>query len=143
MPSTLSKLLCLNDRYCIFDVTRNHDMALGKRKRRDELKVAEDTECGSNENDVDLQTLFQQHFEAKFRPLQPTSLPVKVPTFVRSQSASEDGTSDWEGLPDEEEYGPEVIELEASRTLSDDVFTEELRSYMVNIRSRFELEIVI
>lgn len=110
-------------------------MVLGKRMRRDELKVAEDTECGSNENDVDLQTLFQQHFEAKFRPLQPTSLLVQVPTFVPTQSASEDGTSDWEGLPDEEEYGPEVIELEASRTLSDDVSTEELRSYMVNIRS--------
>ena len=118
-------------------------MALGKRKRRDEFKDAEDTECRSNESDVDLQTLFQQHFEAKFRPLQPTSLAVQVPTFVPTQSASEDGTSDWEGLPDEEEYGPEVIELEASWPLSDDVPTEELRSYMVNTRSRFELEIVI
>jgi len=112
-------------------------MALGMRKRRDELKDPEDTDSGTNENDVDLQALFQQHFEAKFRPLEPTSLPVKLPTVVRLQIASEDGISDWEGLPEEEEHGPEVIELEALRTSSDDVATEELRSFMVINRSRF------
>lgn len=118
-------------------------MALGKRKRRDELNDPEDAELGSNGDNIDLQTLLRQHFETKFRPLVPTSLPAKVPTVARSQSASEGETSDWDGLSEEEHNEPEVIELEASWTSSEDIPMEELRSFMVNIHSQFIIENVI
>lgn len=118
-------------------------MALGKRKRREELNDPEDAELGSNGDDVDLQTLLRQHFETKFRPLVPISLPAKTPTVTRSQSASEGEISDWDGLSEEENYKPEVIKLEASWTSSDDFPTEELRSFMVKLCSQFNLETVI
>ena len=117
-------------------------MALGKRKRRDELEDPEDAGLGSNGDNVDLQTLLRQHFETKFRPLVPTSLPVNIPTVARSQSTSEGEISDWNGLSEEEDNGPEVIELEASRTSSDDVPTEELRSFMVITHSQFKIKAV-
>lgn len=133
----------LDTHCCMQHVPRKHDMALGKRKRRDELNDPEDAELGSNGDNIDLQTLLRQHFETKFRPLVPTSLPAKVPTVARSQSASEGETSDWDGLSEEEHNEPEVIELEASWTSSEDIPIEELRSFMVNIHSQFIIENVI
>lgn len=118
-------------------------MALGKRKRRDELKDPEDTELGSSGDDIDLQTLLQQHFETRFRPLVPPSLPAKIPTIARTQYASEGETSDWDGLSEEEDHGPEVIELEASRKSSDDIPMAELRSFMVSLYPQLRLKIVI
>ena len=107
-------------------------MALGKRKRRDEIEDYNVSEMREPEGiEVDLQTLFQQHFEAEFQPLESLYLPIKQQELVRSPSPSEEDISDWDGLPDEDGHGPEIVELGLSSASNAEPATEELKSFMV------------
>ena len=109
-------------------------MSLGKRKRRDQVGDPDGVEDHRpHEDNADLQALFRQHFEAKFRPLESMNLPVQEQRLAGSPPAGEDESSDWEGLPEDEGHGPKIIEHNVSLASSDGVPTEELKSFMVVI----------
>ena len=109
-------------------------MALGKRKRRDQVgdvDVSKDHE--SDMEDPDLQALFRRHFEDSFQPLENIDVTRTGQPFAPSPSLSTDDALVWEGLMDESEDGPEIVELDPSRASSDEISSEELKSFMVGI----------
>lgn len=110
-------------------------MALGKRKRRDQIS---DTSEAHNEvfqeGDAGLQALFRQQFEAKFRPLDTVKKPVPEQQLSQPLPPSEESSSDWDGIKDEEDYGPEIVELDPSLTSNDELPPEELKSFMVLVK---------
>ena len=106
-------------------------MALGKRKRRDEIEDTCDSfiDSSAGETSADLQALFQQHFEATFKPLEGVPLPpqdLQVP-----DSFDEDTKSEWDGLSDNEASdGPQIIQYHACQRLDSEVYMDELRAFM-------------
>lgn len=88
------------------------------------------------EHHPDLQALFQQHFEARFRPLEPEIRPLRIQHATHSPSISEEEKSDWEGLLEDAQSVPEMVELGRLRASSEDVPTEEMRSFMVDVHTQ-------
>lgn len=116
----------------LYEVSYDDIMGLGKRKRRDQLKSSDELNGSRLEGGyADLHALFRQHFEARFRPLDSISLPVKEQQVTRPPSLGEGEMSDWEGLADEAQGGPEIVELNPSLASSDELPAEELKSFMV------------
>ena len=115
-------------------------MALGKRKRRDEIEDCNGSEVRQSDGiEVALQTLFQQHFEAEFQPLESLDLPIKQQELARSPSPSGEDISDWDGLPDEDGPSPEIVELGLSSASKDESAIEELKSFMVVTLPHFSI----
>lgn len=105
-------------------------MALGKRKRRDQLRSPSEAENAELDDDTDLQALLQKHFEAKFEPLQYIDHKIGNRELSRSPSADESSISDWEGLSDEEKDGPEIINCDLSTVSNEELPNQEIRSFM-------------
>ena len=110
-------------------------MAVGKRKRRDQIILNDSPiDTGPDRTAADLQALFQQHFEAKFRPLEGVSLPAiitPVPT-----SPNEDARSEWEGLSDNEDCeSPQVIQHHITQAAGNEMPKDELRAFMAGTPS--------
>ena len=108
-------------------------MALGKRKRRDQIESEEsspDTVAG--DTSAHLQIWFKKHFEAKFKPLEGVSSPanaVQLPT-----APSDKPTSDWEGLSDvsddETMGGPVVVQHNVPHRVEDAFNKDESKAFM-------------
>ena len=110
-------------------------MALGKRKRRDQLGLpGEDWDDGTHQQSPDLQMLFQKHFEATFRPLEGMTVLKQVEPLSPTSVAGSDDTSDWQGLSEEDNAGPEVIEHGPPGVFTEDFRDEELKAFMVLIK---------
>ena len=106
-------------------------MALGKRKRRDQVGLSDPSaDTRADENAADLHARFRHHFEAKFKPLEGISLSIKnIETEVPE---SVDLESDWEGLTDtEDDGGPQIIHHQLSEAAEAEVPNKELRAFMV------------
>ncbi|KAL8796460.1 MAG: hypothetical protein Q9195_001134 [Heterodermia aff. obscurata] len=84
-------------------------MALGKRKRRDQIGLSSSSaDTSTDENTADLHARFRHHFEAKFKPLEGISLSIKDVEAKLPEST--DLESDWEGLSDSEDKGgPQIV----------------------------------
>lgn len=105
-------------------------MALGKRKRRDELRFPDEAEnAESGEDSTRLQALFQRSFEAKFEPLQHIDHADGDRELSQLPSTDESSISDWEGLSDEE-GGPEIISHDPFTLPNEELPDEEKRSFM-------------
>lgn len=104
-------------------------MALGKRKRRDEISSGDDsTNTSADDTVADLQARFREHFEARFKPLEDISLPSAK--LQQDVSPIEDDGSDWSGLSEFEDLeGPPVIQY-VSHSEESEIPKDELRSFM-------------
>ena len=105
-------------------------MALGKRKRRDQIGLSNSSaDTSTDENAADLHACFRHHFEAKFKPLEDISLPIKD---VEAESPeSTDLESDWEGLSDTEDNGgPQIVHHQIPQAVETGVPNNELRAFM-------------
>ena len=106
-------------------------MALGKRKRRDQIGLG-DSSAGTSrdENAADLHARFRNHFEARFEPLEGIALSIKD-VEAEVQESTTDLDSEWEGLSDVEDHGgPQVIHHEISQAAEIEAPTNELRAFM-------------
>ena len=109
-------------------------MALGKRKSRDQLPFPDRAaNVKIDETDTRLQALFQKHFEAQFEPL-PHDHAVREKTLSVSPSTDNSSVSDWEGLSDEEEDGPEIIDYDPATPFNAELPSQEIKSFMVQFR---------
>lgn len=105
-------------------------MGLGKRKRRYQTASDEHSiETDPDGNAAELQALFRQHFETRFKPLEGFALPVgRVQTTT---CLDEDVATDWEGLSDNEDpKGPQIIQHYAPQSAEIDIPKDELRAFM-------------
>ena len=109
-------------------------MALGKRKRRDQLSFPDRAAYVKiDDGNARLQELFQKHFEAHFEPL-PYDHAVKEKDLSSDPSTDNSSISDWEGLSDEEEDGPEIIDHDRATAFNVELPSQETRSFMVGVR---------
>ena len=109
---------------------------LGKRKRRDQITESDGTNATdhSPSTDANLQALFRQHFEAKFKPLPQVfqnALQQPQPYLIDSEELSNE--SDWSGLSDgEDDNGVEVIEhTNSTGARRIEVPRDEVKTFMV------------
>ena len=105
-------------------------MALGKRKRRDQIGLSNSsTDTSTDENAADLHARFRHHFEAKFKPLEGISMSIK--DVEAEVLESTDLESDWEGLSEtEDDEGPQIIHHQISQAAETRVPNNELRAFM-------------
>lgn len=120
-----------------FERSSRHDMALGKRRRREKLKFLEAAEETAPDPRVpDLQALLQKHFEANFEPL-PNVHTTENGDASQRFLANDSDTSDWEGISDDEAPYPETISHDQGATATEDICESELKAFMVSIALRF------
>ena len=107
-------------------------MALGKRKRRDQIGLDNSSaDTSTDENAAaDLHARLRHHFEARFKPLEGISLSINnVEAEVPEPTDLE---SDWEGLSDTEDNGgPQIIHHQISQAAEAELPNSELRAFMV------------
>ena len=109
---------------------------LGKRKRRDQIATSEPDSEPKSDRQVSqrLQDLLQQHFEAKFKPLE--GLDQKLPTLQqdRAHSLENETESDWTGiLEGDEEDSAQVVHYDIAQSSKPIVPKEELKIFMVRV----------
>ena len=104
---------------------------LGKRKRRAQVGSRNSsTDTSADEiAAAELQARFQQHFEAKFRPLEGLSLSSKDAQDEEPRINFLE--ADWEGLPDEDfTHSPRVIEHQHLQAVETDIPKDEAKAFM-------------
>lgn len=109
---------------------------LGKRKRRGQVVAIESDKRLKldGKESSNLQTLFRQHFEASFEPLDELCL---APSKQEASEAQSDVTeSEWEGISDEEQVKTQIIEFHGSEMSKTNISRDELKTFMV----RFPLQ---
>ena len=112
---------------------------LGKRKRRDRLEDVRKEDLRNSDANHQVQALFQQHFEAKFRPL--TGLPIPPQPTEKADSSTDNGGSDWEGLSDHDDVlKVQIVEHINSKTTEEDIPKDELRTFMVSLYQSSRVE---
>ena len=106
-------------------------MSLGKRKRRDQLNHDDISESSGTKATIsELRARFQEHFEAKFEPLERISFPSR--DTQSSESRSEDSEPDWNGLSDvDDKEGPEIIQHHKVHSAEAEIPNGELKMFMV------------
>ena len=109
-------------------------ISTGKRKRRDDVEDANN----SNSDDDDIRARFQKAFEAKFKPLEVNQKPQKDAAMEQNvvqeddQDDSDDlEDSDWSGLS-EEENGVEVVSHAEAKPTDDIARQRGAKSFMVS-----------
>lgn len=80
------------------------------------------------------QSLFRQHFEASFEPLDELCLASSKPKAIEAQS--DDTESEWEGISDERPVKTQIIEFHGSEMSKTNISRDELKTFMV----RFPLQ---
>ena len=105
-------------------------MALGKRKRRDQIGLSDSSaDTSTDENAADLQARLRHHFEAEFEPLEGIALSIK--NVEAEAPESTDLESEWEGLSDvDDDEGPQIIHHQISRAAENEAPSSELRAFM-------------
>ncbi len=115
---------------------------LGKRKRRERV-LSSDPDVGSGVDQVasqHLQALLQQHFEARFEPLEGSQHKIHKRQDIRAQSLEDDTESDWTGLSEAEADAPaQVVHYQMSQSSRVDVPKEELKMFMVWVKCQMFL----
>ena len=110
---------------------------LGKRKRRNQI-LASDSDAESRPDQgasQRLQDLLQQHFEAKFKPLEGSDHHVHKQQHVRAQPPEDDAQSDWTGISEGDGKEPaQVVHYDTAENSSIDVPKEELKIFMVLVK---------
>lgn len=109
---------------------------LGKRKRAEHVVASRPTEATRNDSldeNGDLQALFRQHFESRFKPLEELPSRQRKKLVASEESPDDQSDSDWEGLSDGSiEQQVEVVEHTISTgDKRADVPREELKTFMV------------
>ena len=109
---------------------------LGKRKCRDLIAKPDSTNAAdhSTSTDADLQALFRQHFEAKFKPLpQAFQKASQQPQTTLIDSEEPSNESDWSGLSDGgNDNSVEVIEhTNSTGAKRIEVPRNEIKTFMV------------
>ena len=93
----------------------------------------EATKDGSSDIDGDLQALFRQHFESRFKPLNGLPFPRLKRQNADEESSEDQSESDWEGLSDKGDG--KQIEIVEHTTFTGvgrvEVPREELKTFMV------------
>lgn len=103
---------------------------LGKRKRREQIGFRDSfKDTSADGTAAELQARFQEHFEAKFRPLEGLSF------FSKDAHDEEPGMtlqeSDWEGLSDKEStHNPRIIEHQHLQAAETDIPKDEVKAFM-------------
>ncbi|KAI6863651.1 hypothetical protein KC343_g9484 [Hortaea werneckii] len=107
-------------------------ISTGKRKRRDDVEDANN----SNSDDDDIRARFQKAFEAKFKPLEVNQKPQKDAALEQDvvqeddQDDSDDlNDSDWSGISEEED-GVEVISHAEAKPSDDMARQRGAKSFM-------------
>ncbi|KAI7070359.1 hypothetical protein KC352_g42614, partial [Hortaea werneckii] len=107
-------------------------ISTGKRKRRDDVQDANN----SNSDDDDIRARFQKAFEAKFKPLEVNQKPQKDAALEQDvvqeddQDDSDDlEDSDWSGISEEED-GVEVVSHAEAKTNDDMARQRGAKSFM-------------
>lgn len=105
-------------------------VTLGKRKRH----AAEiETDSGSASGDENARAFFQRAFEAKFKPLEKTTKPLKAPEEVETEySDREVEDSDWSGLSDDEKP-VQIVEHGAAGNADVGNDRGEMKAFMVRM----------
>lgn len=105
-------------------------MALGKRKRREQIGLGDSSaDTSTDGNAADLHARFRHHFEAKFEPLEGIALSIK--DVEAEVPESTDPASEWEGLSDVEDHGgPQIIQHQISQAAEIEAPSNELRAFM-------------
>ena len=94
----------------------------------------EATRDDSPDKDGDLQALFRQHFESRFKPLEGLPSPPLKRPIASEESLDDQSDSGWEGLSDGgvDEQQVEVVEHTMSTGVKRaEVPREELKTFMV------------
>ncbi|GAB1729543.1 hypothetical protein NU195Hw_g178t1 [Hortaea werneckii] len=107
-------------------------ISTGKRKRRDDVEDAND----SNSDDDDIRARFQKAFEAKFKPLEVNQKPQKDATLEQNVGQEDDQDdsddledSDWSGIS-EEGNGVEVVSHAEAKPNDDIARQRGAKSFM-------------
>ena len=107
---------------------------LGKRKRRDEIPNSTDNSGDVLQDGITgrLQTLFRQHFETNFEPIESldSQLGKKMDTDVSSPDTQSE--SDWDGCSSEGETAVEVVHHYALQPSKAEVSRAELTTFTVS-----------
>ena len=106
-------------------------MALGKRTRRNQIGSEDSsTDTGADGIAAELQSLFQKHFEAKFKPLERVTLSTKIVQIPTPPS--EESSSDWEGLSDDDDFvgGPAIVQHNVPLRAENAINRVELKAFM-------------
>ena len=107
---------------------------LGKRKRRDQIaELDRDVNPATEEHhDDEPRTLLQQHFEAKFAPLENLSLqPPNAAANQKLLESPEEPGSDWEGISEPDDQPAEIVDWATSPLSSTVIPKDELKMFMV------------
>ena len=108
---------------------------LGKRKHREQiLKSGSNAEQGE-EAPRHLQILLQQHFEAKFKPLEGVKQNVQKQEKAKPQLHEDELDSDWTGISEPGDEEPQqIIHHHMSQRPRSEFPKEELKKFMVRMR---------
>ena len=105
---------------------------LGKRKRRERVSSPSDvTESPEDGDSPDLHSLFRQHFEANFKPLEDLRLPQAPQGNPMATPDPSEPNSDWEGLSDTDNDLVEVVEHAIPRSSTPELTKKDVKNFMV------------
>lgn len=107
---------------------------LGKRKRRLHIDGPVPLQPDDTVSAEQLQTLFRQHFEAKYKPLEPAPYVKHAnPVATATQTPSESDDPAWEGLDDDKatRYVQVIEHTTHPSSKNADVTKQELKAFMV------------
>lgn len=104
---------------------------LGKRKRKGQAIARESDERLKldGKESSNLQSLFRQHFEASFEPLDKLCIASSEQEAIEAQSDVTE--SEWEGISDEEQVKTQIIEFHGSEMSKTNILRDELKTFMV------------
>lgn len=116
-------------------------VALGKRKRREDVGRKPDVEESSTDDDAAARALFQRAFEAKFRPLEKVEKPMDEHTSISDEDDSDDSDEDdeddeddeWDGLSEKDDEATpeiEVIQDKPANLIDRDQQRREMKAFM-------------
>ena len=122
---------------CAYHNTCKMPQALGKRKRRDQV-LTKDSEPELQTDQAAhqrLQDLLQQHFEAKFKPLEGLDQKIRTQPEVGPQPLQVEMESDWTGISEGEDKKPaQVVHYYMAQSSRVEVPKEEQKIFMVWIK---------
>ena len=106
---------------------------IGKRKRRERVPSPSDVSASpkDDKDSPEVQSLFRQHFEANFEPLEEPHLPHPSRRDNVPDVDLHEQTSDWEGLSDSENDHVEVVDHAMPKPSMVELVKEDFKSFMV------------
>ena len=111
----------------------------GKRKRGEALAdPSHDSESPLGEcSSIKAQALFQQHYEARFLPLEDFGPQQNTANDIGPDTVSDDieSGSEWEGFSEGDEPRADVVQYTTSALSRVDIPKDELKTFMVRLES--------